>query len=220
MPNLYDLLLHLPDAVPPEECDALIDAFGHLQREAGSYRETSADAHSGRFVEATFDAVSLAPGSVPFQTVHRRTRAALEAWLAYLEAQGRYNTKLLRRSLRYSHDYRVLRYATGARIHPHTDWDEFTLASCTLALNDDYDGGEFSFFNGDRRIRLRRGDALVWPADCFWVHEVTPVSAGTRYSVNSFVNSVPEAMKLRVVDELNAQPKEAWTSAYRHQLAD
>lgn len=218
MPNLYDLLLHLPGVVPAHECDAIIRSFDELQLDGGAYRESSMDANSGRRVESSFNAVSLPPGSPAFEAVHRCTRFALKTWLEHLEAQGRYNTKLFRRSLRYSHDYRVLRYDTGARIHPHTDWDEFTLASCTLALNDDYTGGEFSYFNGDRRIRLNRGDALVWPADCFWVHEVTPVETGTRFSVNSFITSVPESLKSKVIDELNAQPKQAWESAYRHQL--
>jgi predicted 2-oxoglutarate/Fe(II)-dependent dioxygenase YbiX len=216
MPNLYDLLLHLPGVLPAEECDAIMCSFHELQQSCGTYRESSMDANSGLHVESTFNAVSLPPGSAAFEAAHRRTREALQAWLDYLEAQVRYNTKLLRRSLRYSHDYRVLRYDTGARIHPHTDWDEFTLASCTLALNDDYTGGEFSFFNDDRRIRLNRGDALIWPADCFWIHEVTPVKSGMRYSVNSFITSVPEAMKSKVADELNARPKQAWDSAYRH----
>lgn len=220
MPNLYDLLLHVPGIVPAEECDAIMRSFDELEQSGGAYRESSMDANSGRHAESTFKAVSLSVGSVAFEAAHRRTWAALTAWLDYLEAQGRYNTKLLRRSLRYSHDYRVLRYDRGARIHSHTDWDEFTLASCTLALNDDYTGGEFSFFNDDRRIRLNRGDALIWPADCFWVHKVTPVKSGMRYSVNSFITSVPETMKSKVADEINARPKQAWDSAYRHHFAE
>lgn len=220
MPNLYDLLLHLPGVMPADECDTVIHCCNELQQNGSAYRESSMHANSGRRVAATFNAVSLVPGLPAFEAVHRCTRIALKAWLVHLEAQGRYNTKLFRRSLRYSHDYRVLRYDTGARIHPHTDWDEFTLASCTLALNDDYTGGDFSYFKGDRRIRLNRGDALVWPADCFWVHEVTPVESGTRYSVNSFITSVPETMKSKVVDVLNSEPKQAWDSAYRHDLAE
>ncbi|WP_041741624.1 2OG-Fe(II) oxygenase [Collimonas fungivorans] len=220
MPDLYDLLLHLPGVVPAEECDIIIRSFDELQQRGGAYRESSMDASSGRRVESTFNAVSLPPGSMAFEAAHRRTWTALKAWLDYLEAQGRYNTKLLRRSLRYSHDYRVLRYAMGAQIHPHTDWDEFTLASCTLALNDDYTGGEFGFFNDDRRIRLNRGDALIWPADCFWVHRVTPVKSGIRYGVNSFITSMPEVMKSKVADELNARPKQEWDSVYRHHFVE
>ncbi len=220
MPSLYDLQLHLPGLVPAHECELIVRGFDGLQRDVGSYRESSMDANSGLRVESTFDTVSLVPGSAAFEVVHRHTRTALAAWLDFLDAQGRYNTKLLRRSLRYSHDYRVLRYGPGARIHPHTDWDEFTLASCTLALNDDYEGGEFSFFNGDRKIRLNRGDALIWPADCFWVHEVTSIESGVRYSANSFITTIPEALKSKAVDEINAHPKQAWESAYRHRFPD
>jgi hypothetical protein len=38
---------------------------------------------------------------------------------------------------------------------------------------------------------LEKGEAMIWPADYFWVHEVKPIISGARYSLNTFLCSVP-----------------------------
>ena len=102
----------------------------------------------------------------------------------------------------YSHMYRLLKYDTGAKIHPHTDHDPFVYGSCTFNLNDDYTGGDFSFWNGKHKIKLGKGDALIFPADHFWVHEVLPIESGLRYSTNSFLQKIPDSLKENVFDYL------------------
>ena len=85
-----------------------------------------------------------------------------------------------------------MEYDVGGWIHPHIDWNFFTTGSLTIALNDEseYDGGDFKFFNRDV-IRLKKGEAMIFPANPFFVHEVTEITKGKRYSVNSFLSSIP-----------------------------
>ncbi|MDF0604303.1 2OG-Fe(II) oxygenase [Neisseriaceae bacterium TC5R-5] len=218
MSDLFDLLQIIPNAISSQECHQVIEATKTREHSTEAYYESSAHAATGQSTQSTFIATSLKPESTAFKIIHSRTKKILHLWLEHLEVQKKFNTKLLRQCLRYSHDYRVLRYDVGAKIHPHTDWDVFTLASCTLALNDDYQGGEFVFFNGERRLKLAKGQALIWPADCFWVHEITPVTSGVRYSVNSFITSIPESLKQQVVEQLNSLPNSHWQSPYRHQI--
>jgi predicted 2-oxoglutarate/Fe(II)-dependent dioxygenase YbiX len=97
----------------------------------------------------------------------------------------------------------LLKYSTGASIHPHIDWGPFIHASCTFNLNDNYNGGEFAFFNGQHTITLGKGDALIFPADSFWVHEVKPVTEGIRYSTNSFITSLPDDIQRNLLNSLN-----------------
>ena len=84
-----------------------------------------------------------------------------------------------------------MKYSLGAEIHPHSDHDPGTYGSISFNLNDNYEGGVFTFFNGNYSVELKKGDALIFPADYFWVHEVTPVTKGVRYSLNSFLNHLP-----------------------------
>ena len=81
--------------------------------------------------------------------------------------------------------YDLLRYETGQFYQEHTD--SFTkmprAVSCSFALNDDYEGGEFAFFDRELVYKLKKGDALMFPSSFTHPHEVMPVTSGTRYSI-------------------------------------
>jgi hypothetical protein len=55
--------------------------------------------------------------------------------------------------------------------------------SCSIQLNEDYDGGEFSFFDREMMIRTKPGSAIVFPSNFMYPHEIMPVIRGTRYSI-------------------------------------
>ena len=77
--------------------------------------------------------------------------------------------------------------------------------SCTFNLNDTFEGGQFIFFRGKHTVHLEQGDVLIFPADYFWVHQVTPITKGTRYSVNTFLQSIPQNVKLKIQDFMQKQ---------------
>ena len=91
-----------------------------------------------------------------------------------------------------------MKYETGSEIHPHIDYNLCTYGSITFNLNENYEGGEFKFFNGNYTVSLKKGDVLIFPASHFWIHEVTKVTKGTRYSLNSFLLRYPQ----EVIDKL------------------
>ena len=86
-----------------------------------------------------------------------------------------------------SENIRILKYEKGQFIADHSDVDYATRASCTLNLNEDYEGGEFRFFNGTEKISFKTGDALFFPAEPIWIHGTEPIKKGTRYSINCFL---------------------------------
>jgi hypothetical protein len=49
---------------------------------------------------------------------------------------------------------------------------------------------------------LKAGEAMIWPADYFWVHEVEPVITGVRYSTNSFLMSIPDPVKQLTMENI------------------
>jgi len=53
--------------------------------------------------------------------------------------------------------------------------------SMTIILNNDYEGGEFEFFNNNNKIKEKAGTILVFPS--YMVHKVNPITKGTRYSL-------------------------------------
>lgn len=182
-----------------EECELLINY--HKEYEKASVLEHCDEANTGVDTESTFKCLSLPPKSKEHELVHKKTKAMIENWLLHLDKFKAFHLPLFSKCLNFSHMYRLLKYEKGAKIHPHSDFCDYTYASCTFNLNDDYTGGEFGFWNGQHTVKLKKGEGMIWPADFFWVHEVNPIKTGVRYSTNSFIQSVDTDL----VQEMNEQ---------------
>jgi hypothetical protein len=86
-----------------------------------------------------------------------------------------------------SSNIRILRYQKGQLIKDHTDTSPNVKASCTLNLNEDYEGGEFRFFDGQIKESFKTGDGIIFPAETIWIHGTEPITKGVRYSINCFL---------------------------------
>ena len=53
-------------------------------------------------------------------------------------------------------------------------------------LNDDYEGGEMELFD-DTKIKLNRGEVIIFPSVFMYPHKICEVTKGTRYSFGSWV---------------------------------
>jgi predicted 2-oxoglutarate/Fe(II)-dependent dioxygenase YbiX len=55
--------------------------------------------------------------------------------------------------------------------------------ACSLLLNNDFKGGEFTFFDGKLKYTLNRGDAIMFPSNFMYPHQIMKITEGTRYSI-------------------------------------
>lgn len=92
-------------------------------------------------------------------------------------------------NIKYTNNIRILKYEKGQCIKDHTDVEHNTRGSCTLNLNENYEGGEFTFFDGQIKESFKTGDAMLFPAEPIWIHGTEPVTKGSRYSINCFLQS-------------------------------
>ncbi len=83
-----------------------------------------------------------------------------------------------------------LKYAPGGQYLFHTDDMNSSprALSIIMNLNEDYEGGEFRFFNGQIKESFKTGDAMIFPAEPIWIHGTDPVTKGTRYCINCFLH--------------------------------
>lgn len=83
--------------------------------------------------------------------------------------------------------YTFLKYEVGNFYKQHTDTfkQEPRLVSCSIALNDidEYEGGEFCFFDKELKYKIKKGSVLMFPSNFMYPHEILPVTKGTRYSI-------------------------------------
>jgi len=61
--------------------------------------------------------------------------------------------------------------------------------SMTIVLSEDYEGGEFQFYDDERLIKEKTGTVIVFPS--YMVHRVKPVTKGTRYSLVAWFCGIP-----------------------------
>jgi len=160
----------------PQQCQLLIDCF-ERNREACAAR-TGGDYWTGRFIwqnalpESEIDAIRVVQ-QVRFLT------------LTILNQAVRPSEPL------YSDTAQLVRWHEGIELQPHVDNMEpdgrpnispHRSFSSILYLNDDYEGGE-TYFPGHRiRIKPTAGALLVFGAGPEYVHGITRVTRGLRYT--------------------------------------
>ena len=72
----------------------------------------------------------------------------------------------------------------------HVDHDDLypRVLSCSLILNDNYEGGDFSFFGGKYIVPKKAGSAVVFPSNFCFPHAVQPVTKGNRHSIITWIH--------------------------------
>jgi PKHD-type hydroxylase len=80
----------------------------------------------------------------------------------------------------------------AVRLHPHSGAQLRTDLSATLFLNDpaEYDGGELQVIDAfaTHGVKLAAGDLVLYPSTS--LHQVTPVTRGTRWAAFFWVQSM------------------------------
>jgi predicted 2-oxoglutarate/Fe(II)-dependent dioxygenase YbiX len=96
-----------------------------------------------------------------------------------------YNAKFPHCRIEEDSGYDLLKYPEGCFYKEHTDSFKARprAVSCSFILNDDFEGGEFAFFGREVKYKLQKGDALLFPSNFMYPHEVMPVTKGVRYSI-------------------------------------
>lgn len=83
----------------------------------------------------------------------------------------------------------LLKYEVGGKYEIHSDQghNTFRNLTCVLNLNEDYEGGDFVFYNQDdtemKRVKCKTSTCIMFPSNFQYPHKVEPITKGTRYSI-------------------------------------
>jgi predicted 2-oxoglutarate/Fe(II)-dependent dioxygenase YbiX len=69
----------------------------------------------------------------------------------------------------------------------HSDLNPRVL-SCSIILNDDYEGGDFAFFGGEYIVPKKAGSAVVFPSNFCFPHAIQPVTKGNRHAIITWIH--------------------------------
>ena len=69
----------------------------------------------------------------------------------------------------------------------HSQFNKPRILTCSLLLNDDYEGGNFSFFGGEHVVSRLAHSAIVFPSNPCFPHSITPIYHGDRHAIITWI---------------------------------
>lgn len=180
MRKLEEFIVVLDGVFTPNLCDAIIAEYGDgddwVQTEIRSGVDTS--------IRSAMT-IGMSHQGVMEKNYAVRRKLDAYAFASVSKAIQTYNARFPYCLVESDSGYDILRYEPGQFYKEHVDSCKQNprSVSCSIALNDDYDGGEFAFFGGEIKKKLPKGSALLFPSTFMYPHEILPVTRGTRYSI-------------------------------------
>jgi len=181
---IQDYIKVFEGIVPPDLCDALLNEFSESQEWVDTAVGPS---HLGLVDKSVRSASVIGLSHQHVIDKNREVRSQLDTGLfnAVGNAIQQYANTYPYAGISKDSGYELLRYQTGQFYVQHVDStiNHNRSVSCSLILNDGYEGGEFAFFDRQVIVSPPKGSALLFPSNFMFPHEVMPVLSGTRYAV-------------------------------------
>jgi len=177
---LEDYIFTLDNVVPEELCDMILDEYCNSDDWIPS-RTGSGLNESIR----NCSVINISEGVVISKNSDLRKELDERFYACASQAINEYRKLFPEVGSESDTGYELLRYNVGQFYVQHTDSfkAQQRSVSCSFLLNDDYEGGEFAFFDREIMIRGGKGSIVMFPSNFMFPHEVMPVTSGTRYSI-------------------------------------
>lgn len=181
MHQITDYIQVFENIVPSELCDAILKEFNNEQE----WQQTLLG--GGREDRNIRSATTIVISYPHVIDINKPIRTELDAkvFTCAASAIAKYNEKFPLARIQQDSGYELLRYKEGEFYTEHTDSfkDIPRAVSCSFALNDNYEGGEFAFFGCSEMHKLKKGSCIMFPSNFMYPHQIMPVTRGTRYSI-------------------------------------
>jgi predicted 2-oxoglutarate/Fe(II)-dependent dioxygenase YbiX len=180
MKDIRDYIVIVKDVLSTEVCDAALAEYAG----ASDWIDTMV---RGGLMKDVRSAHTILMSTEPCIAKNPHVRKLLDdkVFEGASKAIGKYNERFNLAHIEEDSGYEILRYQVGQFYTQHTDAFKKhpRTVSCSFALNDDYSGGEFAFFDREIKIKAPKGSAVMFPSNFMYPHEILPVISGTRYSI-------------------------------------
>lgn len=178
--DLRDYIIVFENMVPSELCDEILSEYGDDK----NWKNTSVASGSNRDIRRC-DAINMSDSFIIKENEEKRKSIDDKLFVCAGEAIKKYNEKFKHAKIQGDSGYTLLRYQEGEFYTEHTDHflQAPRIVSCSFTLNDDFEGGEFGFFNRELVYKPPKGSALMFPSNFLYPHEVMPVTRRVRYSI-------------------------------------
>ena len=189
--KITDLKFHINKLVPKDVCKYFINFYENNSKHAdieSSYKFKTENHENDNFKCINLTTLSLKDNNFikPLELAKRYISIMITNYVVHIKSK-KISPTYSNFFINSSENIRILKYEKGQLIKDHSDVGGDIRASCTLNLNEDYEGGEFRFFDGQIKHSFKTGDAMLFPAEPIWIHGTEPITKGVRYSINCFL---------------------------------
>ena len=177
MKELKDYIFVVPNVVPLELCDAVLAEYKNC-----ADWENAVVKNGENLNTRNCQTVGISFSSIIEKNQEIRQKIDQELFASASNAIKQYREKFSLCNIEQDSGYDLLKYKEGQFYTAHTDSfkDRPRAVSCSFALNDGYEGGEFAFFNRELVYKLEKGACIMFPSNFMYPHEIMPVTSGTR----------------------------------------
>jgi len=181
MNELKEYILVLEDIIPENLCDDILKEYKNSNEWANSLLDN--EKLNKEIRNCTFIGISL--NEIIEKNKNERKILDDKVFQSTKKAIKIYNEKFKQAHISKDSGYQLLKYEKGGFYTQHVDSFTNTLRtiSCSFILNNDFKGGEFSFFDNKIIYPLKKGSAIMFPSNFLYPHSVLPIISGTRYSI-------------------------------------
>lgn len=179
--DVRDYIVVLENIIPHNICDAVINEFSNEEEWAKTVVGQGVVDNKVR----TAETIVISFPHVIEKNSKIRQKIDEDIFNYAAIAIKKYNEKFSLARIEEDSGYELLRYKEGQFYTQHTDSFKARprAVSCSFALNDNYEGGEWGFFDREMVIKAPKGSAVLFPSNFMYPHEIMPVTKGTRYSI-------------------------------------
>jgi hypothetical protein len=162
MPDLSEYILILKGFMAPDLCDQTVAQYGTRAKRAVVEGNVE---HPSRTCSQIMTGLPL----------EDHTKQAIRTY------RGKFpDCRIVKNS-----GWLYVKYDEGQFYKQHCDEFPGTprLVTISVALNDDYEGGEWAWFDREIVAGFHKGDAVMFPSNWMFPHEILPVTKGTRHAL-------------------------------------
>jgi len=185
MNELKDYILVLENIIPNKLCNDILNEYKNSNEWLDAMVGGSGKKESIEKKIRNCTCIQMSINEVIEKNKNIRKKLDDEVFECTKKAIQKYNEKYNETRISKDTGYQLLKYEKGGFYIQHVD--SFTeiprTISCSFTLNDNFKGGEFSFFNNTLVYPLKKGSAIMFPSNFLYPHSVLPVINGTRYSI-------------------------------------
>lgn len=180
--HLIPYIVLTENALTHEFCDRVIGEFSDINEWRNA--RVGAQAEVNQNIRKV-DVIELTKNTIHAKNVAVRAEIEQTLLAVAMKAVRQYQAMFPNCRIVEGRAFELLRYRSGGFYRKHTDSfaKEPRSLSCSMALNDDYSGGEWSFFSGEFTLRPPKGSVMLFPSNFMFPHEILEVRDGIRYSI-------------------------------------